>query len=255
MPERRNSPQNDRSLSVPLSRIVAICLLGFGLAGCSEAQSDPAEAEVAANKAFDVSLQNTPCEIVTRAIVAEVFSVPVDQINKASGLSDSCNYEGEIGGKILDVGSAVKVFETASAAADSFRSVTAGISAAEVSEAMSEAVEQAQEQGVLETQPQKQAADATIEGLASGGLTFVEVEGLADQARFGLRYGTLYLLNGNMRIDLTAYYGHEMPIPETMSVEAIQEAGRVWQAETRPVRKQQSVELAKAVLAALASGG
>jgi hypothetical protein len=255
MPECCSLPQNARSLPISLSRIVAVCVVGLGLAACSEAQSGSAEAGVADGPVFDVSLEDAPCELVTREIVAEVFSVPVDQIKAASGLSDYCNYEGEIDGKILNVNASVDVFETASAAADSFRSVTAGMSAAEVSEAMAGAVEQAEEQGALETQSQKQAADAMVDGLASGGLKFVEVEELADHARFGLRFGTLYLVRGNMRIDLTAYHAPGMPMPETMSVEAIQEAGSAWQDETRPVRKRQSIDLAKAVLAALQSGG
>lgn len=245
----------DRPSAPSVFRLMAACGLAISLAACNGTSSDNSEGNVAAagksSANFDAALEDTPCEVMPAKIVADVFSIPTEEIKEAAGLSKSCNYEGKFEGKVLNVTSGIRVFETADKAASSFRSVTAGMSASEVSEAMAGVKARARESGALDTQSKQNAADGLVDGLAPGGLQFVDVENLADQARFGLNFGTLYLLHGNMRIDLTAYYGPEMSMPKTYTPGAILEANKAWQAETRPLRKQQSIELAKGVLAGL----
>ena len=202
MHNSRISMQNDRT-ALSIFRIMTACGLVAGLAACNGTSSGSSEDQAAAagkpETIFDAGLEETPCEVVTAKIVAETFSIPTDKIEDAGGLSDNCNYEGKVDGKILNVKSSVDVFETAADAVDSFRHVTAGMSASQVSRAMAKAKDQARKDGGLDTKSKQKAAGAVVDGVASGGLKFVDVEDLADEARFGLRYGKLYLVRGNMR--------------------------------------------------------
>ncbi|HET7411207.1 MAG TPA: hypothetical protein VFJ18_00985 [Pararhizobium sp.] len=225
------------------------CVLGLAMAGCSDASGEaPPDASSAV---FDAELEKTPCEIMPKKLVAKTFGIPADEIDETSVLSSKCVYEWEGNEKLLEVSLKVNVLENRDRAADRFHSVTRGLSAEELSDAMARIAGKAEETGKLDTEAKKGAAKKMTGALASGGLHFQEVEGVGDEARFGARFGTLYVLRGNLKLDLTAYHGPRMPVPETLSGGSIMKAAKAWQKETMPVRKQQSVELAKAIVEAL----
>lgn len=254
--------RNQSASSAPfIGRLALACILGLSLAGCNDASSeasseDPAiSSDSQANTAtttgpanFDASLEKAPCEIMPKEIVAKAFAVPVEEI-ETSVFSSTCTYEWDGDGDILDVSLGVDVFDTAEKAASSFGSTTRGMSAKEVSDAMKTITDKAQEAGNLDTEAKQDAAKKLAGGFGSGGLTFEDVEGVAEKARFGMRFGTLYLLQGNLKLGLSAYHGAGMTLPE--SGESMMDAMKQWQTETLPARKQQSIELAKAIVEAL----
>jgi len=186
-------------------------------------------------------MEETPCAIVPKEMVAKLFDVPAGQVEVTSDQSSSCGYQWGENEEMLDVVLEVEVFDTAEAASSSFRGITRGISAKEVSNAMQEAVAQADN-----------GAAKQIAGLADGkGLQFEDVEGIADEARFGTRFGTLYVRHGNLQLSLSAYHGPSMTMPEKFTPGAIMDATAAWKKKTMDKRKQQSTELAKAIVAAL----
>ncbi|MHA6687275.1 hypothetical protein [Mesorhizobium sp. A556] len=143
----------------------------------------------------------------------------------------------------------VDVFDTAEAASSNFRSVTRGMSAKEVSDAMDGIVNKATEKVELDSGTKQGAAKQLSSAGGGKGLHFEDVEGVADEARFGTRFGTLYVRQGNLQLRLGAYHGHGMMPSEPGK--SIMTAIKEWQKETMSARKQQSAELAKAIVAAL----
>lgn len=242
-----------------MGSLALACFLGLGLSGCNDASNDDQAissdsqmntASTTSPAIFDASLEKTPCEIMPKELVAKTFAVPVEEI-ETSVFSSTCTYEWEGDGDILEVSLDVDAFDTVEKAASSFGSTTRGMSAKEVSDAMETITDKAQEAANLDTEAKQSAAKEIAGGFGSGGLTFEDVEGVAEKARFGMRFGTLYLLQGNLKLGLSAYHG---PGPATMLSESsgsIMEVMKEWQKETLPARKQQSIELAKAIVEAL----
>lgn len=242
------SPLNDQAATIASHRrrVMLACLLGLSLAGCSDASGEASSTSAAG---FNVSLEETPCEIMPKPMVAEIFEIPSGEIEETSVLSSNCVYAWEGDGETLEVTLGVNIFETEEDAASSFHSTTRGMSAEEISDAMAAITDEAEQTGALDTDGKQDAANAIAGGIASGGLHFEDVDGVADEARFGTRFGTLYLLRGNMILDLSAYHGPGVNLAEADG--SIMEAVQDWQKEIMPIRKQQSVALAKAIIEAL----
>ncbi|MDN5865669.1 MAG: hypothetical protein L0I62_10745, partial [Gammaproteobacteria bacterium] len=249
-------------VSRPLRGVVLTGVLAVCLAACSDASGESTEGQASAtpgsaagesagSASFDAALEENPCKLLPKEMVATTFGVPAAEIEEASALSDSCAYEWGADGTILQVSLDVDVFDTAQDAASNFASVTQGMSAQAVADAMTSAVEKMEEAAEPGTEGQMEAAGQLAGGIASGGLQFEDVEGVADEARFGKRFGTLYLRRGNLALDVAAYHGASMTMPEEISGGPIMDAVKAWRQETLTARKQQSVELAKAILASL----
>tara|TARA_R100000365_G_C2741466_1_gene70145 strand:- start:318 stop:1004 length:687 start_codon:yes stop_codon:yes gene_type:complete len=221
--------------------LAVACASGLGLAGCSEADS----------ATFDTALEDDPCAVVTTQMVASTFDVPEADIDQSNVVSSQCVYELDSDGKALDVEVSVEAYDTDEDAAEAFQLATQSMSSEEISDAMTAVQQQANADGDLETEAQQDAAAGVGAGVSLGAIEFEDVEGVADQARFNTSDGTLELQEGNLRIRLKAYYGPEMPIPESYEPGAMLEVINAWIQDTNSERKAQSVALAKAALAEL----
>lgn len=248
--------------SVLLTLISALLLAACGGTGDSaapsqsSAASQTASAEPVADSAkVDAAIEKTPCALVTPEMVATVFDVPVAELEQSQLMSSSCEYTREGDGESLQVSVDVDgVFEDAKSAASRFRSVTAGMSGAEVDRAMAGVREEADRKGDLDTAGKRGAADAIISGSSgSAGIQFEDVEGVGDEARLALTVGAgkLYVRSGNLNFTVAAYSGADMPMPDKITAAAIMNADKQWRSETMPQRKQAAVKLAKAVVASL----
>lgn len=218
------------------------CVSGLGLTGCSEAGS----------ATFDKSLEDEPCAVVTTQMVATTFDVPEADIEQSNAMSSRCSYEMEGDGESLNVEVSVDAYDTDEKAAEYFRQATRSMSSKEISDAMKAVRKQADKGGALDTDAKKDAAASIGAGVSQGGgIEFEDVEGVADQARFDTSDGTLQLQQGNLRIKLKAYYGPEMPIPESYEPGTMSEIVTAWMQDTSSERKAQAIALAKVALAEL----
>lgn len=238
--------------------LVAVsCILALGVAGCSDASGDasdePAQstksqsdvATVGETKAYDPSVEDAPCSVLTKELVAATFDIPSNEIEKAGSLSSTCAYERQGDGAILEASLSIDAFDTAEDASGRFYSITRGISADELSSAMTNITEEVESK----TDPAVQgAAEEIVSGFASTGLSFEDVDGVGNAARFGVRFGSLYVLEGNLVLTLSVYSGPSMTMPETLSGGSMLDAISEWQQSTAPTRKLQSAELATAII-------
>src|SRR3546814_72425 len=172
-------------------------------------------------------------------------------------MSSACVYSGENDDETERLDVKVKVSdvdENAEGAASNFRSVTRGMSGADVDRAMAGVKEKAASEGELDTAGKQKAADAIV-GSTSGsaGIQFEDVEGVGDEARFALTVGAgdLHVRAGNLYFVASAYAGPGMQMPEKLTGASIIAADKQWRRDTVPQRKDAATKLAKAVVQSL----
>src|SRR3546814_15250956 len=87
----------------------------------------------------DAAIENNPCELAPAEMVADLFGVPVADLERESSMSSACVYSWENDDETERLDVEVKVSdvdENAEGAASNFRSVTRGMSGAGVDRAM-----------------------------------------------------------------------------------------------------------------------
>ena len=261
MPNRISSP---RAASYAMLAIVpALLLAACGGNGDSATSSRSAPASQAASDKpvtdsvhVDAAIEKNPCELAPAEMVADLFEVPAADLERESSMSSACVYSWENGDETerLDVKVNVSdVDENAERAASNFRSVTRGMSGADLDRAMAGVKEKAASDARLDAAGKK-AADA-IAGSSSGsaGIQFEDVEGVGDEARFALTVGAgdLHVRAGNLYFTASAYSGPGMQMPDKLTGASIVAADRQWRRDTMPQRKDAAIKLAKAVVQSL----
>lgn len=226
-------------------RLLAAAALGVSLSACGGADADSGS-----EARFDTAVGENACDLVKPKTVADAFDVPAEDLEQSNYVSSECEYEWEDADASLTATVAVEVFETADKAAENFEGVTKSMSADEVSDAMSKISDAAEASGDLDSKGEQEAADAAS-GALSGAIHFENVEGVGQKARFETNNGTLYVLEDNLRLRITAFKGPDMPLPDEISAEAMSKAANEWHQETMPERKAQATKLAKDIIAAL----
>lgn len=251
------TPLRPRSARAFPGAVASTAMLALLLAGCAgDADSGAGNAAagdggVSASARFDESMRDTPCKVVTLETVAGVFGLSPDEI-KQSERSGHCEYRWKNDGQTLETD--VHIYRVGGSAADVasyFRQATQGISGADLDKAMDSIREQARE----ELGADNAAADALLGAAAdstrseSGGLQFRDVEGVGDQARISVGGGDLHVLYGNLYFTLSAYHGEQMKF-EGHDLTRLVSASREWRKSVQPQREEQSLQLARAAVAA-----
>lgn len=223
-------------------------------APASQAASDK---PVADSASVDAAIKKNPCELAPAEMVAGLFDVPVVDLEHESSMSSACAYSWknddetarlDVKVKVSDVG------EDAERTASNFRSVTRGMSGADVDRAMAGVKEKAASEGKLDTAGKRKAADALV-GSASGsaGIQFEDVAGVGDEARFALTVGAgdLHVRARNLYFVASAYSGPGMEMPERLTGASIMAADKQWRQDTMPQRREAAIKLAQAVVQSL----
>lgn len=171
---------------------------------------------------YDLSIEDRSCDIVTAQMIATALDVPADSLEQSHYVASQCDYEMERDNEdIVNVEVALDVYETDERAADYFRQSTQSMSPEDISKAMKAVRAEA-----------KSGNDGAQEKVAAG-----IVSGLMQQ--------------GNLLIRLRASHGLDMPIPEKTTSDSIIKAVSDWQNDTLTEHRQQTLALAKLVLAGL----
>lgn len=236
------------------SLVIATGVITLALSGCWDDSGDNASAGAKPlNQAtFGASMEDKPCEIVTGEMIVAAFGVPADALEQSSYTSANCSYDWEGEERGLSVLIHVNgVHESSQDASDYFQDLTRSMSKAEADDAMATIRAQAEKTGDAETPQEREAADAASNEIASGGLQFVDVGNVADEARFATQSGELIVRKDNLVFTVSAYHGANMPLPATLNAESIMNASKDWLQETLPQRKEAAVKLAKAAANAL----
>src|SRR3546814_3947898 len=102
----------------------------------------------------DAAIEKNPCELAPAEMVAGLFGVPAADLERESSMSSACVYSWENDDETERLDVKVKVSdvdESADGAASNFRSVTRGMSGADVDRAMAGVKEKAASEGKLDT--------------------------------------------------------------------------------------------------------
>ena len=195
-------------------RVAGCLLLGLvGLAGCVANDPVPGNASVANPDSID-DLRSAPCQVVTRDVVSDTFSVPVEEIEQSS-MSSLCAYHWEREGELLDV--------------------TVHVSAIGADPAQATALFQQATTEPGQT-PVMHSGDA-----------FEDVDGLGDQARVDIRTGDVHVRRDRLYFTLNAYHGPVMPtVPRPPAVEGITDVREQWRRSTLADRRQAATDLVRA---------
>ncbi len=164
-------------------------------------------------------------------------------------VSTTCQYDWKKKSDGLRANVSINIARIADDAADAaryFDLATRSMNAEEVSDAMDKVSAEARARG------QDNALTAGVTGAIGGkGIMFEDLSGIGDKARFQSAAGRVHVLLGNLYYEVTAYHGAEMPMPDSINMEAIRDAAAQWEKDTMPQRKEAAEQLAKAVIANL----
>lgn len=238
-------------------RLGMACLLTLGVIACgnaadgSSAQEHQAGAAASA-RTYDVALQEAPCEAVPKAMLGKLFAVPASEIEQTPvhvmGTA-SCSSEWDGDAKALDVEMRLQVFETTEQAARRFKNSTRSMTTEELAKATEALKANASAGGDDNTQ--SAVTNSLLGAIASHPITFEKVTGVGDEAAFGTSDGTLVVRSGNLIVHASAYYGEGMPMPDEITPAAVMKAHAKWAKKVMPTRKQQSIDVARAIIARL----
>lgn len=257
MPESFRSPRPRAAacLFLPAASAAALALMLAGCGGDGAGAAGPGGAgqgaSAGAKARFDPALRDAPCSVVTADTVGSVFGLPVDEIEQYAAMG-MCQYNWKGDGQVMDATVHVaRVSDDAAGAAKYFASTTAGISGADLDQAMDSIRGNAREKMEGDGGATDALLGAAGEASSSGsrGIQFRDVVGIGDQARMQEGRGDLSVLHGNLHFSVTAYHGDRMPLPDNL--QEMVAASRAWQQTTLPQREKQTIQLAKAALAAL----
>src|SRR3546814_9814587 len=138
---------------VMLARVPALLLVACGGNGDSATSSQSSPTSQAASDRpvtdsmhVDAAIENNPCELAPAEMVADLFGVPAADLEREPSMSSACVYSWENDDETERLDVKVKVSdvdENAEGAASNFRSVTRGMSGADVDRAMAGVKEKA----------------------------------------------------------------------------------------------------------------
>lgn len=262
MPNRISTARAASYAMLALVPALLLAACGGNADSATSSQSSPTS-QAASDKPVtdsvhvDAAIEKNPCELLPAEMVAGLFEVPVADLERESSMSSACAYSWENDDETERLDVTVKVSDVgkdAERTASNFRSVTRGMSGADVDRAMAGIKEKAASEGKLDTAGKRKAGDA-IAGSASGsaGIQFEDVAGVGDEARFALTVGAgeLHVRAGNLYFTASAYSGPGMEMPETLTGASIIAADRQWRQDTMPQRKEAAITLAQAVVQSL----
>jgi hypothetical protein len=249
--------------------LIAAALLSLGLsAGCDKAgdsadeagatggESGEASAEKSADQpadksatkaGFDEAIADKPCELLSAKMVSETFGVPEGDLEQR-GSRRACRYEWKDDTKQLEVSLfQPKVFESEDKAASYFGTATKNMTGEDVAEKMDRVVDDAKKK--LDTKNKKAAAEKVGSAVTpKDGMTYKDIDGLGDEARLDVNSGTMKVRVSNLFFNLKAFHGASMEMPEKLDSKSIQAAGKKWQQENLPLRREAAKKLAPVVV-------
>lgn len=246
-----------------LALVPALMLAGCGGSEGTDASSPAtatsqaaSDSRVADSANVDASLEDNPCKLLTADLVASVFEVPAAELEQGTTMSSTCTYTRESGDQELKASVDVDgVHDDAETASSRFRSVTAGMSGADLDRTMDGIKKEAARESGVDGATADAVVGAAAGGSKSGskGIQFEDVAGVGDEARMALTVGAgdLYVRVGNLNFTVSAYSGPGMTMPTEMKPGSILAASRAWQKDTLPQRKEDAIKLGKAVAASL----
>lgn len=255
-------PRTFSSMMLALVSALLLAACGGAIDSAAPSQSSPANQAASSNPVVDsaqvdAAVEGAPCALVTPEMVTTVFDVPAAELEQSQLMSSSCTYtrEDDADNESLEATVDVEgVYEDVESAASRFRSVTAGMSGAELDHAMTGIKEEAARNGGLDSASKRDAADAIMDSSSSSdGIQSDDVEDIGDEARLALTAGAgkLHVRTGNPYFTVAAYSESDMQMPAKLTPDSIIAADRQWRRETMPQRKPAAVKLAKAVVASL----
>jgi hypothetical protein len=200
------------------------------------------------------------CEILTPALVAQVFGVAETSLKqyKPSG----CAYSAEADGKNLSVMLAMlNVHDTVPMAETWFQNATRSMSKDEAVRLMQGVTEGAKKREEIDTDTKKKAVgdmgDLVAGSVSEDGVQYEPVASVGDEARVNNSDGGLWVRKGNLTFLVAAYYGPDMPPPNMAGVaikdmaKAAMKANTEWKKKTVPQRRADATRVAEAVVEAL----
>lgn len=217
------------------------CALIFSVAGCSDAADDHGA------RVFSESLLESPCALVTPAMLSEQLDVPADKVEQTPlhimGTA-SCSSEWKGDGTKMTVEMRLRTFEKVEQTAQRFENATRSTT----QEEMQAAADQLKGETESDSDP---AAEGLLSAIAQQSTAFEDVANIGDEARFDREDGSLVVRVGNLMINLKAYHGEGMPIPDEMTAKALLKANKEWTQKTIATRQQQAIAVSRAVVADL----
>lgn len=235
-------------------------LIALVLAACGDSASDgstqaAADTALSDEARFDDDMSKRGCELLTPAMVADTFDVPVDTLNQMKIMG--CRYNWSNDEMTLDAAiSMIRAHNSEAGAAEWFTSATRSRTAEEMQAEIDKVAERMNQTGELDTDAKKSAAQGIMQAVGSKAVTFEDVSGVGEEARVHDE-GTVYVRVDNLTFMVSAYYGPTAPPPdfEGANLQQMAEIGKAhaakWAAETAPQRKADSARLAGAIVDSL----
>lgn len=236
-------------------------------AGAAEAGGSAAAAGGASAKEVKTFLEDQRkkgCEMLSPALVAKLYSVPEDALRPIEIGGCTYSYRSADKSQVVEVSiMSITVRKDAADARMYFDNATASRSAEEIRAQLDMVMGEAKKADEIDSEAKAKAVDQVGGAMAGmvpdGGFQYEDVDGVGDAARLLAHEGNLTVLVGNMMFTVDAYAGPAAPKPDmsgagadTDKIMAIaKQANAEWMAQTRDQRKQQAIELAKAIIAEL----
>lgn len=200
-----------------------------------------------AGAAIDLgALAEDPCLIAPKPLIADTFDVPVDAVEqtgtKVMGRM-ACNNEWSVEDRNGHADVTVQIFNNPAGAKAHFDNVTRSVSAEEMAADVELMKDKDAKPGSSED-----LANQLLSKVAGGAITFEDVDGVGDAARFDTSHSTLTARQGNLIMSVEAYDGPPMPLPDTLNAQTMTKAGKQWHQDTREERKQAASALASAIV-------
>jgi hypothetical protein len=254
-------------MSKRLNAVSVFLLAGFigmlGACGTQEDESATASSSLAEVNSPSMDLKemaSRACEILTPALVAQVFGV--EETNLRQDKIMGCIYSSKAdGNELLARLNMLKSHETEALAEAWFESATRSMSKEEAVQFMQGVTEDAKKREEIDSDTKKKVVD-DMGGLLSAtvsddGIQYEPVSGIGDNARVNTSEGSLFVRKGRLTFSIAAYHGPKQPAPNMAGVaindmaRAAMQASEDWKKETVPQRTADATKLALAVVEVL----
>lgn len=233
---------------------------GAAEAGGGEQGPAEAAAKAATPMLFVKDQRKKGCEMLPPAMVARVLEVPEAELEQQKIMG--CIYSWEGGGQVAEASvMSIWVKNTPEEARTWFDNSTKTVSAEELQAQMAKVKELAKEREEVDTKAKDEAVDQVgdvVVGMTPDeGYRYEDVPGVGDAARVQTHEGAVTVLLGNMVFGVRAYKGPPAPPPDAAAVmsgdvkkvmAASKKAQDEFFAQTRDVRRELAIEVAKAIV-------
>lgn len=227
--------------AAPLPILLSVALM----AGCSDGGAGNPAKPGAASSGVKVSaaLAEDPCALLPRQVVADHFSLPVDDINQIA-VSSACQYSWKDKTNVMSVNLHIwDVGDSPAATREYFDRATRSMDAQEVADGMNKIRSEAAARGV-----DTPATEAVAGEVGGRGIQYEDYAGVGDKARFKPSGSELNVLVGNLYFAVAGYHGPKMTPPTEFNMQAMQKAAAQWQSDTAPERTATADALAKLII-------